>query len=403
MEKKNRQEVVCDYIFNNYTAFDRLRHDIISDKVQIRKEDHGWTDITTADINDIVCDCSAESGLSIAAKEVLAVLQSHRVPDAHPLREYILSCAPYTADQPDWIEWLAKQVTVEGGEQEQMLWINCFRKWFVAMVAAWMDDNIVNHQVLVLIGKQGIFKTTWLDNLIPPELRLYECKMANNTQLNKDERLRLAEYGLIAFDEIDAMTSRELNVLKSIITAKDVTERAVFKYVKEKRVRIASFCASGNKKEFLVDPTGNRRWLPFSVVSIMNPFYTSLPYTQIYAQARFLIDNGFQYWFDLDEIDLINLRNEEFRAQDNEEQLIAVYFDIPEKGEEIFLTTAEISDKLVSWGNIKKPMPLNKLGAVLRNLGFKDARRGPMNTRGWLVRERGLDEVNANRKLLVNE
>ena len=152
MEKKNRQEVVCDFIFNNYTAFERLRHDIISDKVQIRKGDNVWTDITTADINDIVCDCSAESGLSIAAKEVLAVLQSHRVPDVHPLREYILSCNPYTTDQPDWIAWLAKQVTVEGGEQEQKIWINCFRKWFVAMVAAWMDDNIVNQQVLVLIG-----------------------------------------------------------------------------------------------------------------------------------------------------------------------------------------------------------------------------------------------------------
>ena len=199
------------------------------------------------------------------------------------------------------------------------------------------------------------------------------------------------------------MTSRELNVLKSIITAKDVSERAVFKYVKEKRVRLASFCASGNKKEFLVDPTGNRRWLPFSVLSIQNPFYTSLPYSQIYAQAKYLIDMGFQYWFDLEDIDLINLRNEDFRAQDNEEQLIPVYFDIPQKGEEIFLTTAEIADKLVSWGNIKKPMPLNRLGAILKNLGFKDARRGSMNTRGWFVRERGLEEVNANRKLLVND
>ena len=32
--------------------------------------------------------------------------------------------------------------------------------------------------------------------------------MANSTQLNKDERLRIAEYGLIALDEIDAMGTR---------------------------------------------------------------------------------------------------------------------------------------------------------------------------------------------------
>ena len=32
--------------------------------------------------------------------------------------------------------------------------------------------------------------------------------MANSTSLNKDERLRIAEYGLIALDEIDAMGPR---------------------------------------------------------------------------------------------------------------------------------------------------------------------------------------------------
>ena len=61
-------------------------------------------------------------------------------------------------------------------------------KWFVAMVTSWIKDEVVNHQVLVLIGKQGIFKTTWLEHLIPPHLRAYACKLANSNDLNKDER-----------------------------------------------------------------------------------------------------------------------------------------------------------------------------------------------------------------------
>ena len=40
-----------------------------------------WTDITTADVNDIVCDCSAESGLQITAREVLAVQQQVLLPE----------------------------------------------------------------------------------------------------------------------------------------------------------------------------------------------------------------------------------------------------------------------------------------------------------------------------------
>jgi len=395
----NRQEIVCDYIHNNLVQFDRLRHDVVSNKVQIRRADNLWTDITTADVNDIVCDCSAESGLQITAREVLAVLQSHRIPDVHPLREYVENCRPHTTDQPDWIAWLASRVTVAGGEEEQKLWVNCFRKWFVAMVASWLSDEAVNQQVLVLIGKQGIFKTTWLEHLLPPELRAYSCKMANSTSLNKDERLRIAEYGLIALDEIDAMGSRELNVLKSVITASDISERAAYGYTKERRIRLASFCASGNKQEFLTDLTGNRRWLPFQVENIQNPFYITLPYEQIYAEAKYLIEMGFQYWFDLDDIETIEAHNEPFRAQENEEQLLAVYFDIPRGGEGQFMTTAEISDKLVIKGSIKKPMSMSRLGMVLQQAGFHSKRIGKKGTRGWIVRERGLEEVNANRNI----
>ena len=409
--EKNRQKIVCDYIEDNFVQYDRLRHDLISNKVQINDGlsradglNDGlltarWRDITTTDINDIVCDCSAESGLQITAREVLAVLQSHRIPDIHPLREYVLNCRPYTDDQPDWIGWLAERVTVEGGEAEQQQWRTCFTKWFVAMVACWMKDEVVNQQVLVLIGRQGIFKTTWLEHLLPPELRAYGCKMANSTQLNKDERLRIAEYGLIALDEIDAMGAKELNVIKSVITASDISERAAYGYTKERRMRLASFCASGNKQEFLTDITGNRRWLPFLVESIINPFFITLPYEQIYAQAKWLIDKGFQYWFDLDDIETLEQHNENFRAQENEEQLLAVYFDIPAEGKGQFMTTAEISDKLVTMGSIKRPMSLSRLGMVLQQAGYQSKRIGKTRIRGWIVYERPLDEVKINRNI----
>ena len=182
------------------------------------------------------------------------------------------------------------------------------------------SGQAVNQQVLVLIGKQGIYKTTWLEHLLPPELRAYGCKMANSTQLNKDERLRIAEYGLIALDEID-------------------------------------------------------------------------------AQARYLVEIGFQYWFDMDDIETLEQHNDAFRAQENEEQLLAVYFDIPAEGYGTFMTTAEISDKLVVKGSIKKPMSMVQLGMLLKKSGFQSKQYGSSRTRGWIVRERSIDEVNANRNI----
>ena len=286
------------------------------------------------------------------------------------------------------------------------LWRQCFKKWFVAMVASWMNDEVVNHQVLVLIGRQGIYKTTWLERLIPPHLRQYCCKLANATQLTKDDRLRIAEFGLINLDELDAMTPRELNAMKSVITASDVNERVAYGYTKERRMRLASFCASSNRREFLTDITGNRRWLPFEVESIQNPFFTTLPYDLMYAQAYALMqDPSFSYWFDLDEIAQMEEHNEAFRAQDSEEQLMPILFDIPAEGRGEFMTTAQISERLVSFGNIKKPMSVSRLGMLLGKAGYKAVTRGTRTSRirGWIVYQRDSDEIVANKKILATE
>ena len=448
-EKKNRQQLACHYIQENYVAFNRLRFDTIAQKVQLCEEDATpqllpdargdcrtrWRYITNADINSMVCDSCAETGANISAKEILTVLNagSSYIPRVHPLRDYVLSLRPYTPDQPDWIDLVAQQVRmrnsaqdIEGvhdplaqrplpnsaascstnaassGSNATALWRQCFKKWFVAMVASWLKDEVVNHQVLVLIGRQGIFKTTWLEHLIPPQLRPYCCKLANATQLSKDDRLRIAEFGLINMDELDAMTPRELNAMKSVITSTDVNERAAYGYTKERRVRLASFCASSNKREFLTDMTGNRRWLPFEVESIQNPFYTTLPYDLMYAEALYLIENDFNYWFDLEEIDTLEQHNEVFRAQDSEEQLLPILFDIPAEGKGEFMTTAQISERIVSYGNIKKPISLSQLGILMGKAGYRAVSRriNGIKARGWIVYQRDTNEIDCLKRLL---
>ena len=463
-----KQEAAIKYITENYLDFNRLRHDVVSGKLQIRmdleevKGGEYWREMTKHDINSIVCHCAQEYDANITSREVMTALQSDLIPDVHPLREYVLSCGEWTEEQPDWIDWVASQVRVKTSPESatdrpkglsertaccqttmlldrpygadrpmnltseagltvseahgltsnssqserskaDRLWRGCFKKWFVAMVASWMRDEVVNHQVLVLIGKQGIFKTTWLEHLIPPHLRAYACKLANSNDLNKDERLRIAEFGLISLDEIDSMNNRELNQLKSVITATDVNERAAYAYTKERRVRLASFCASGNRRDFLTDITGNRRWLPFEVESIQNPFYTILPYERMYAQAWALAqDPLFSYWFDLDEIEVLEEHNQHFRDESNEEQLLPILFDVPAEGKGEFMTTAQISERLVTYGNIKKPMALSRLGMVLGAAGYQSTRPkiGGRLIRGWLVYQRDTDEIASLKRLL---
>ena len=472
------------FIEDNYLQFSRLRHDAISDKLQLRIEKPTpdpslkggensaahksfplgeafvWREMTKHDINSIVCHCAQECDVNITSREVMTALQSDLIPDVHPLREYILSLPPFTPDQPDWIDLVAKQVHVRSGapdrpsgcrsaqvpvdgrsaapvddamlfstasttsdlqqcdpqcsasetiysEQRERseanaLWRTCFKKWFVAMVASWMHDEVVNHTALVLVGRQGIFKTTWLERLIPPALRAYSSKMPLNGQISKDDRLRLCENAMLNIDELDAICGREMNIVKSLLTSTDVNERAAYGRLKERRMRLASFCASTNNREFLTDITGNRRWLPFEVENIQNPFHITLPYERIYAQAKALIEGGtYMYWFDLEDIEQLEKHNEDFRAQENEEQLLPILFDIPAEGKGEFMTTAEISDKLVSYGGIKKPMSIRQLGMLLAKRGFqkKQVYLSGSNVRGWIVYKRQTDEIELLKKI----
>ena len=425
-KKELRQQIACEWLEENYLQFGSLRHDVVADRLQIkaykptpnpslkgREECDGllaigdrqelWRNLTDKDINTMVCQCVAESGVNISVTEMWTALKSDMVPAVHPLRAWLDGLRPYTADRPDWIDMVARQVRVKPSGEEakgdkargEELWRVCFKKWFVAMVASWMKDEVVNHTVLVLVGRQGIYKTTWLDHLIPPALRPYSSKLPLSGQISKDDRLRLCENGMLNIDELDAICGREMNIMKSLLTSTDINERAAYGRLKERKVRLASFCASTNKREFLTDITGNRRWLPFEVESIQNPFYTTLPYEMMYAQAVYLVQNDFNYWFDMDEIEVMEQHNEEFRAQENEEQLLPILFDIPAEGKGEFMTTAEISERLVTYGNIKKPMKTRQLGMLMAKKGFqkKQVFLSGTNVRGWMVYNRQIDEI----------
>ena len=65
-----------------------------------------------------------------------------------------------------------------------------------------------------------------------------------------------------------------------------------------------------------------------------------------------------------------------------------------------FMTMAEISERKIYYGNIKKPISLSRLGVLLSQKGFLSVRKGTPQRRGWIVYKRESQEINAERKLL---
>jgi predicted P-loop ATPase len=389
-----RQSALKTETIAAFLAKKNLQYDLLTQKTRQLMGDGQWHELKERDENDLYIECCAESEMNITDRLFQKVLNSSTVPEVNPLKDYVQSRAPWNPGMPDYIGQAARMVHM-ATDAEQQLWQRCFLKWFVAMVAGWVDSNIVNHQVIVLIGRQGIYKSTWIRSLLPPQLANYVSDMLEVEHLDKDEQLRSVEYGLINLDEIDKLSERELNKLKAQVTTTHVDVRAAFGRNKKKRVRVASYAASGNKKEFLTDQTGNRRWLPFNVTAIDSPYKNKLPYEGMYAQALYLMKNGFNFWFDLDDIKALEGHIEEFMVTQNEEELIPIYFS-PAQADDagvVFLTLSEIAAKIVAYGNLKKTPDNRRLGAIMTKLGFIKERVGHDNRCGYYVREHTQAEI----------
>ena len=300
--------------------------------------------------------------------------------------------------EKDYIRELAQTVRVKGGEQEQKLWHLYLKKWLVGMVASWLSEDVVNNVILVLIGEQGAYKTTWFNYLLPPPLKQYFYTKTNANRMSKDDILTLAQYALVCCEELDTMRPAELNQLKAAVTMPSIDERAAYAHYHEHRKHIASFCGTGNNTQFLSDPTGNRRWLPFEVDSILSPREHPFHYEGIYAQALSLYTSGFQYWFTKEEIQELNRHNKQFETPHLEHELVDLYFRRPidsELGE--FISVARAL-QMISNGISQKLSAVN-VGRAFSDLGFKRVRTN--SSRGFIVVCRTPEEIKAYQHRLL--
>jgi len=388
MEKRSSNAVKAEMIAS-FLKGKQLQYDILTRKKRMLKENGNWEEMFDRDQNDLYIECCSTTGENFTEKLFETVLNSSVVPAVNPLCLYLKSLEEWNDGMPDYISQAADTVHM-ASDKENKIWHICFRKWLVATVAGWQYENVVNHQVICLIGNQGIFKSTWIRNLLPPELQAYVSDMPELERFDKDERLRAAEYAIINLDELDKLSDRELNKLKAQVTSTHIDERASFGHNKEKRVRVASYAASGNKEEFLTDQTGNRRWLPFHVISIDSPFTNKLPYSGMYAQAQYLLKNHFNYWFDNTEVDALKEHVDRFMVPDSIEELLLSCFAPADKNMAgaKFLKLSEIAAKIADYGRLRKPVDTRHLSAMMKKHHFIKGRDNSHNRdRGYIVRE----------------
>ena len=360
------------------SSYYEFRYNTVLDRTEYRNRSCGhFAKVGRYEINTLRRELDCEEGASTSSENLYSIIESSFSPRINPIQEYFkalplidiksvnVSSNPVSLSLKS-IPELANCVVVRNSDK----WLPYLTKWLVAVVANTMDDRKCrNHACLVLTGEQGKFKTTFLDLLCPPALYGYSYTGKIYPQ-EKDTLTYIGQNLIVNIDDqLKALNKRDENELKNLITCPMVKYRMPYDKYVEEHPYLASFVASVNGNDFLTDPTGSRRFLPFEVLSIDIEIAKAISMDSVYAEAKALLKSGFRYWFDDDEIAELYRESEDFQVQTAEMELLLRCFEKPTEDENyLLMTTTEILTYLGVYTH--QPLLAKRMGEALKKAGY---------------------------------
>ena len=362
------------------SSYYQFRYNTVLGRTEYRgKNDALFSKVGRYEINTLRREIDNDIGIVTSSDNLYSIIESSFSPRINPIQEYFkrLSATDIGNSNRDCgndvslslkaIPALASCVVVRNSDK----WLPYLTKWLVAVVANAMDDRECrNHTCLVLTGEQGKFKTTFLDLLCPPALHGYSYTGKIYPQ-EKDTLTYIGQNLIMNIDDqLKALNKRDENELKNLITCPMVKYRMPYDKYVEEHPHLASFVASVNGNDFLTDPTGSRRFLPFEVLSINIERAKAISMDNVYAEAKALLKLGFRYWFDDDEIAELYRESEEFQVQTAEMELLLRCFEKPTEDNPYctYMTATEILTYLGIYTH--QPLVAKRMGEALKKAGY---------------------------------
>ncbi len=226
------------------------------------------------------------------------------------------------------------------------------RTWLYQCVAA--ADSAKNAKVnglakfelvMVLQGEQGIGKTTWFKSLAPQYLQQY---IATGEHLDPDDTnslRRCLSTWICELGELDATFRKsDIERLKAFLSQTEDKIRLPYDRAISNYKRRTSFCGSVNPEQFLVDKTGNRRFLPIAVklikrLPVGDDFLQGL-WAQIWHE--YTTDNNAIWWASNELEKLLMDKHEQHTEISLIDELIAKRFDLTNTTGKFHYTATDI-------------------------------------------------------------
>lgn len=200
------------------------------------------------------------------------------------------------------------------------------RRWMISAVAAAMSPNGISAAgVLTFQGSQYIGKTKWFKQLVPSELGVLKDGMILRPD-DKDSVKQCVSYWLVELGELDATFRKaDIAALKSFLTNDSDVLRRAYARKESKFARRTVFFASVNPKEFLHDPTGNRRYWTIEAQHLDHSHMIDMQ--QVWAEFYAMWRAGEGYYLTPEEMAELNEHNEAYTAVDPVEDRILTRLD----------------------------------------------------------------------------
>ena len=336
----------------------------------------GWRTLTPEALNSIVRKAKKEQVCPKGSPrtEIVEYVNSEDIPRYNPIDEFFKSLPEW--DGQNHIAKLFSRLPGITSEQQGFL-----ATWLLSAAAHWlqMDQLHGNECVPTLIGEQGCGKTTFLRRILPPgmqDLFLGHLNIGNKF----DKEMALTNNLLVNIDELETIKSGQQATLKQTLSKSRVNGRPIFGTCQEDRPRYASFVASTNNRHPLTDPTGSRRFICLTIPDgqlIDNE--GDIDYGQLYAQVLHeLTVAKTPYWFSNDEVKRIQQLNQDYQAQHDIAEMVAICFRKPKDGE-----VAQVMNSTALLTLIQRQYPSVaithgnrvRLGNAMNEFGFESVSR----------------------------
>lgn len=302
------------------------------------------------------------------------------------------SVVDYLRALPPWdgkIRWLSMLTDIAGLKRGLHVIHNvCVTRWAIGCIARAMEPGCKNDTMLVLIGDQGLRKTSFGRALVGEKRWFLESYGAQPHDKDATMILHSGAW-IIEYGELAGLRTAQIEQVKAFLSASDDTFRRPYGRTTISLPRRSAALGTANDRGsgLFRDPTGSRRFWPIPVDNAIDLAPIVAIRDQLWAEALQYYRDGIQWWLTPEEQAQLESVSEPYQLHDALGPDIYAYLVQRQKAvtgdEGVFVTTREV---LAATGHLRpfKRGDQMRVAEALKRIGGRHAQRGKYRERGYL-------------------